>query len=469
MSLVAIVITVIILKRTRTEELFYLLLLSIFLMSCKKNWLDAKPDTSLVVPSSLKDFQALLDNSSNTFNVDQPAFGEISSTDFYIQDGNWQALYTYPERNAYIWAKDIYGGNQDYGDWNTPYKQVFYANVVLEGINDITPSPDEQSEWNNIRGSALFYRAYAFYNLVQTFAKPYDSATANNDLGIPLRLSSDVKQKSARATVQDCYNQIISDLLQAEQLLPVKPLYKTRPSVPACKAMLSRINLAVNNYKACLAYSDSCLQLYNSLVDFNTLDSTLPNPIPLFNEEDIFHSVLVSYGIFDPANLIVDPTLYGLYNSNDLRKSIYFFDNGDYLSYRGSYDQSTVLYGGLATDEVYLNRSECFARLGDKTSALKDLNTLLQTRWRAGTYTPITATTDKEALTIITNERHKELIFRGIRWNDLRRLNKDPQFAVTLYRTLNGQDYTLPPNNPKYIFPIPDKEIELSDIEQNSR
>jgi len=48
-------------------------------------------------------------------------------------------------------------------------------------------------------------------------------------------------------------------------------------------------------------------------------------------------------------------------------------------------------------------------------------------------------------------------------------LNKDSRFAITLYRNLNGVQYSLPPNDPKYALPIPDKEIQLNPIPQNIR
>ena len=68
-------------------------------------------------------------------------------------------------------------------------------------------------------------------------------------------------------------------------------------------------------------------------------------------------------------------------------------------------------------------------------AAMNDLNTLLQARWAAGSFTALTATDGQDALRQILMERRKELLFRGLRWTDLRRLNKDPGTAVTLYRT----------------------------------
>nr|WP_162988804.1 hypothetical protein [Pedobacter schmidteae] len=45
-----------------------LILSFLLLSSCGKEWLDAKPDKSQVVPKSIKDFQVLLDNSA-LFNI----------------------------------------------------------------------------------------------------------------------------------------------------------------------------------------------------------------------------------------------------------------------------------------------------------------------------------------------------------------------------------------------------------------
>ena len=52
--------------------------------SCTKNWLDAKPNAALVVPSSANDYQNLLDNQA-LFNYNEgPALGEISTNDYYL-------------------------------------------------------------------------------------------------------------------------------------------------------------------------------------------------------------------------------------------------------------------------------------------------------------------------------------------------------------------------------------------------
>jgi tetratricopeptide (TPR) repeat protein len=294
-------------------------------------------------------------------------------------------------------------------------------------------------------------------------------------LGIPLRLNSDFNERSVRATVEDTYGQIISDLKQARALLPKlipdSPLYKLRVNTAAANAMLARVYLAMEDYDNAFIYADECLKLYNTLMDYNkfVVPST-GNPIPQFNSEVIYFKAMINYGFFATARLIVDPSLFASYDPNDLRKNCYFFLSSGNQAFRGGYNvNASKFFGGIATDEVYLIRAECNARKGKKDDALKDLNTLMEKRWKAAAWTPFTATDANDALSKVLKERRKELVFRGLRWTDLRRLNQDSRFAMTLSRTVMGQTYTLPPNDIRYVLPIPDNVILLSGIQQNPR
>lgn len=455
-------------KVTKYHLFYIMIFFTSALMSCKKDWLEERTDNSLTVPSSLKDFQSLLNN-SEVFNVAQPGLGEIGAGDFNTSYESWSSLYNICERNSYIWAKDIYGGQENVGDWNGCYTQVFNANIVLEGTESIKVADGEKAELNSIKGSALFFRAYAFYHLLQTFSKPYDPTTANTDLGIPLRLHSDINEKSSRSSVQACYDQILEDLNQAKVLLPENSPFKTRPTKTAVHAFLARIFLSMENYEEAFKQADSCLQTLNSLIDYNSLDPSMSQPIPAFNDEVIFVSYISSYGLTLTSRLIVEPSLLASYADNDLRRKIFFRMLSDHISFKGSYSGSRFLYGGLATDEILLIRAECYARIGNVSASLDDLNHLLEKRMVTGTFVPVTAGDAEEALRMVISERRKELCFRGIRWVDLRRLNRDPRFAVTLSRTLNNQTYSLPPNDPRYILPLPDEVIRLTGMPQNPR
>lgn len=439
---------------------------------CKKDWLDAKPDNSLVVPTTISDLQGLLDNTYSAFNyggnTSYPSLGEISADNYYLSFNVWQALALSTWRNAYTWAPEIFEGAEA-EDWSNSYLRVFYSNVVLEGLKNIERNSANSLVWDNIKGSALFCRAFDFYNLSQQFAKTYSKATSQTDLGIPLKLKAEINESVSRATVQQTYAQIIADLLAAKELLPITPAYKTRPSRPAAFAMLAKTYLVMEDYDKALQYTDSCLQLFNTLIDYSKLNAAAAYPIERLNIETIYYCRFKNETIFRAGTLIIDSTLYTSYHVNDLRRSVFFTTNAGNITFKGSYDGTAFLFSGIASDEILLIRAECYARTGNTALAMQDLNTLMEKRWKPTEFTRFTADNAEEALVKILVERRKELLLRGIRWSDLRRLNKEPRFAVTLKRVLNGVSYTLMPGDKRYVLPIPDSEIRLSGIEQNPR
>ena len=149
---------------------------------------------------------------------------------------------------------DIYQGEGNIGDWNIPYEQVLYANVVLDGLKNVAVTAVNGQQWNSMKGSALFIRAYAFYNLAQVFALPYNPATANEHLGIPLKLTPNVDESIKRSTLEQTYKQILNDLLTAKDLLPEAVSYnnRNRPNKPAALAQLARVYLSMRQYDKAL-------------------------------------------------------------------------------------------------------------------------------------------------------------------------------------------------------------------------
>ncbi len=454
-----------------SRNIFFIACFIAFFTGCKKqdDFLDEKRNISAVIPATTTDFQTLLNN-EQVFNTNAPSLGALTAEDYTVSNAGWLSA-TANERNAYTFASDIYQGAAVYNDWSAPYNAVYVANTVLEGLNKLNPaSGNAVTEINRVKGQALFYRSWIFYNLLQTFAMPYDSLTAGSDPGIPLWLTADFNAKTGRSSVKDCYDQIIGDLTTCLSLLPETSDYKTRPSLVTVNAALARIYLAMGKYNLALQFANATLNKYNTLLDFNTLTGSSFPIAKSFLPEDIFHQTLVTYGFIFYSGASIDSTLFASYDSNDLRKTVYFVKTSNgYTSFKGTYDYKGYTYCGLATDEIYLIRAECYARAGNVTEALNDLNTLLASRWKTRSFIPYTASSPEDALLKILAERRKELIFRGLRWTDLRRLNKEDRFKVTLTRTINGTTYSLPPNDLRYAILIPPSEIQLSGIEQNKR
>ncbi|MDQ0640073.1 tetratricopeptide (TPR) repeat protein [Pedobacter sp. W3I1] len=450
--------------------LICLLLSGLFFSSCQKEFLDKKPDKGLLIPTTLDDFNALMDNLT-IFNI-SPALQEISADDFYATDAAVAGFTTVVQKNSYLWAGDLYQ-NEPCVDWNFPYQQIFYANIILDGLEELKGVEGSTTGWNITKGSALFHRAFALYNLVQLFSRPYDKNTASIDLGVPLRLTADVNAKVGRSSVQQVYDQLIGDLLEAEKLLPQTTQFKSRPSRAAADALLARVYLNMENYELADKYAVAALALNRSLLDYNAISLTATNPFPSSpaadNPEVIFYDKLIPYGFTSSTRATVADELYQLYADKDLRKTIFFAGTAPFY-FKGRYASSRLqLFGGLAVDELYLIRAESLARMGSFAAAMKELNTLLITRWARGTYQPFAAANAEDALKIVLLERRKELTFRGLRWGDLRRLNKDPRFAKTIVRTVSGQVYTLSPGDKRYVLPIPPEEIVVSGIAQNER
>jgi len=454
-------------KRHITKYNCWLLLLLIQPhLGCKK-YLDAKPNVSLEIPTTISDLQALLDNSGNINNADS-YMPEAASDDYYVPYSAYTALGTDDQMN-YIWDANT----PDNDTWSLVYANVYIFNNVLDNINSVSPG-DTSGQRDIVRGSALFYRAFAFYNLAEVYAKPYNASTAGTDLGICLRMTSSVTAPSTRATVKQTYDQIIGDLKTSIGLLPVTVVHPTRPDKAAAYAMLARVYLAMADYSDANTYADSSLALQSALMDYNTIRAIFSHPFPFFNQEVIFHSVGGGASLLSSLSSVIDTNLYASYPTSDLRKSIFFKSSGlvpGGYYFKGSYSASTTPYpfDGLAVDEMYLIKAECEARNNDITDAMADLNTLLVTRWKTGTYVPYSTSTADSAVNIILAERRKELVWRGSRWTDLRRLNMEPSRAITISRVLNGVTYALPPNDNRYTFLIPQKVISLANIPQNPR
>ncbi len=440
---------------------FMLIVLCILCFSCKK-YLDVKPDSSLTVPSTVVDLQMLMENYS-TLNSQYPIAGELMADDYYTE--SWNNL---PDnyRDAYIWGGSEF--DQD-ASWLFSYRHILTFNNVLDNIDKVSFKKNEAELVNYVKGSALFFRAFYFYGLTQLFTRQYDPNTAKNDLGIVIRNTSNFNIRSVRSTNEETYEKIISNLKESMDLLPESQSSPNRPTKAAASGLLSRVYLSMKEYANAGNYADKALAAKAELMNFNELNVISNAPIGRFNKEVIFP---MTSGSLMPAVALVDSTLVKSYHENDLRKSCFYrpFANG--YAFKGDYDGTgfgvrPFIFAGIATDEMYLIKAECQARAGNVNSAMQTLNNLLITRWKTGTFIPLTAQNANEALIHILTERRKELVFRTVRWGDLRRLQNDPLFSVTPKRIVNGQEYTLRPNSPRYVLKIPLKVIQESGIPQN--
>lgn len=460
--------------RIRYNRLLTVLLVFCTFISCTKNALDKPVDSTNIAPESVSDFQAMLDDQAAAA-IASTCLTDVLTDDIDIRNNPLSGEIT--GNSVYYWSKDMFSSNVTVNEWDEQYNAIFIANTVLEQIdNAVADSLDR----NAVKGRALLLRGVAFLSLSCLWAPAYDPATATTDMGIQLRLNTSQQTSSKRENMQQTYQQIISDLQTASTLLPDVDAYnqaaRCRPSKAAAYGYLARVHLLMKNYAMSLSYAKQSLQLYSSLLDYNTLDSTSNYPLvtgasPASNTESVLYLYNTNLLIYSSYTIRIDSSLIRQYTPGDLRRSMYFYKSSypAGVAFKGVFSKGYPVFTGMATDELYLMIAEAMIRTGNLEGGLQQLNSFLSTRYITAGFTPLTATDTISALLLIMQERRKELVLRGMRWQDIRRMNQetDTRLHTTLVRTIDNITYTLHPGSPRFTLPIPDYIIKLNGMTQN--
>ena len=451
----------------------------------REEYLGIKPYGELI-PANVNDYRLLLDQvgtdfSSNGLNVVSPGFSktyenqELMADDFGITDGLFNE-FSETAIKKYTWDDNIFLPNQNDGDWDLLYAQIFTANVVIEEIMDA--SNGSLAEKKQLLAEAKMHRAYCYFSLVNLYGLHYNPSTASSNLAVPLRLTSAISGvEFPRASVQEIYDLIIEDMTASISDLPDLPpsnVLKLRPTKANANAFLSRVYLYMAEYTKALEAAENSLAIYNVITDYNTLGFNYPNLLDIENLEDN-QEVLWSKASGAYNFLVASDEFIDLYSSDDLRKHLFapladFFGIAQpqmvlgypyYINYRGQ---------GFTVPEVLLTRAECNARLGNVTAAIDDLNALRINRIETATYVPLTSTDQAEVLNLVKLERRLEMVGNGLRFFDLKRYNEFDNANITLTRTLNSQTYTLPAGSNNWAIPVAQKYIiETPEIGENVR
>lgn len=445
-----------------------MLLLLFFLCSACEKYLDEKSDMTVRVPQDITDLRLMLDN-VRVINESTPGLIEMGTDDYELTYANYNRLSVFA-RDVYLWKQPLYFQSPDVTlQWMNTYTCILIANVVQESLKRIAGGT--QHERNTLEGEALFVQAFAYYHLAQIYAAPFVPGTANDGPGVVYRPNSDFNETSYRLSIADSYQLIIDQLMRAATLLPESSGYKTRPNKQAAYAFLARVYLAMEYYAQALEYANIALSFRDKLSDYNAYPINATNPFKQIAEDVIYYAITTGTLTITNTRSFVPIGLYEEYSDTDLRKSLFFVKNAQgQVLFQGSYSGSiTVVFNGLAIDELYYIKAESELRTGLQLEAVETINKLLATRWKVGSYVPLVAATPDETLKFILMERRKGLLFRGLRWSDLRRLNRDLRFDKTLTRSFVDNDLTasLLPNDPRYIFPLPDWVVDRAGVKQN--
>ncbi|MGJ1417600.1 RagB/SusD family nutrient uptake outer membrane protein [Sphingobacterium multivorum] len=455
----------------KTNIISILLGITSLLFSACAKFLEEKSDKALSIPITVEDYQAMLNN-FGTLNTNFIAAGEVSSDDYYLTDADYNGLFYESDKRLYTWKPDFIARPQSSAgdEWYNCYQAIYVCNSVLHGLEQNSLSG---AKADNIKGQAFVFRASRYLDGMQIWSPSYNEQTADKDLGMVLRLDPDINITSVRSTVKQTYNLIVEDLTAATKLLSDDPLGPTIPTKDVAYGLLARTYLCMGKYGQALRSAENALKYTDAkIVDFNKLDPDSEFPIPAINnisEEMMMWSVIFYSDQLDNSIARITPDLYALYDNNDLRRAIYFGKNEDRsYFFKGSHLGGPGLVNSPTPAEMLLIVAECNARLGNLAEAATALNQLMVKRIQTNNFTPISFASTEIALDVILKERRKELVMRGLRWSDIKRLNKEGS-NISLTRKLDGQTYILPSNDPRFAIAIPETVIEISGILQNPR
>ncbi len=354
--------------------------------------------------------------------------------------------------------------------WGPHYANINKFNTVLAGIDNATGGTADQIK--SIKAEALLGRAFEYFYLVNEYGKEYDSATAGTDPGVPFVTSNDVSQTvPARSTVSEIYSKIITDINTAIPDLPLDNSgNRYRGSVAAGYSVLARIYFYAGDYAD--AEKNALLALQNTraaMIDFN---GALPTTSLLSTQADVI------YGRMILGDIITTLDFMRSFASNDLRvRKLYYSTDGYTFVTRGAtlfipaYTTPGLQYvnTGTSIQEMRLIVAECAARSNDLAAALQQLDGVRKYRFASASYLPYQSNNRDSVLGEVLMERNHELPFCGLRWFDMRRLDRENRMDTVYRYDGNGNVIaTLPPHSARYTLQIPVQVLKFNpDMVQN--
>lgn len=414
------------------------------LTSCDK-YLDVKLK-GLVIPERLADYEAMLYSPTMTRTF---PMNLLDFTDDYFN--NIDALSQSPAANGYYWRPIITVNEKTSPDiWGPLYRVIYDANVIINGVPRTAEANTDQA--NSVIGEALVIRANCYLELITVFAKSYSPATAANTPGLPLVTSINVTdQIPARSSLKATVDTMIANVTRAIPSLPLTNTLKSRVTKYTAYALLSRIYLYMGDFENAEKYTDLALEAPHAMLDYNAYAASSAVPRYEQSPEVLWHRAAVSGS---PLFMIYSTDLLSYFNSDDIRFSFLTTTNNNGLgraTLPGTYNF------GITFPELYLTKAELLARKNQYDEAMDIVNMVRQNRIKTAAYVDQTASSGEEALGLVLAERRRELAFSGLRWFDMKRLDREGRMPEVKRINPDTQEAyaVLTPGSANYTFEIP--------------
>lgn len=431
-----------------------LYVIALFSLTACNNFLDITP-TGKVIAETGDEYRALLtyeykyfakDRYMTTLRTDEMLMNKTktSSTDLDAYLDLWR------------WKDENPSPTTSYFSWRSYYHSIYIANYIIEHQKEIKEATAD--EINQLVGEAYMMRAYSHFLLVNLYAEPYTHCQPEKTRGVPMLLKADVNAIPRSSSVEKIYQQVLSDIGQAEQYLNVEQWEEGknyRFNKPSAYSLRARTYLYMGRWEEALSAAKTALSFNDKLEDLNS-GTTLPNSFK--SAESIVALERFSSNMFTVINT-PSPDFISLYRSGDQRRTKFYK--------RATASTYSLLKGGddiysctFRSAENYLTAAEAAARLDSKREeAIGYLTALMAKRLNASAYQTTTglieSMTQEQLIQEILDERARELAFEGHRWYDLRRTSRP-----ALTRDYDGETFTLTPE--KYTMRFPSEAVEAN-------
>ncbi|UYW00558.1 RagB/SusD family nutrient uptake outer membrane protein [Flavobacterium agricola] len=353
--------------------------------------------------------------------------------------------------------------------WAAIYQVIAMSNIAINA--DVTDGDPDAI--NAIKAEAYAIRALAHFDLMKLFGQQNVTLTKES-LTIPyISLYGVVTDANyTRITLTELDAKLNEDIDQAIALAGNDITTKTAFNKQAILALKARVNLYLapffgdQKYVVANQAATEALALGGQVATATELAAN-------FKLGEVGINSVFELQFLANDNLGTN-SLYQIYNNtpygdvyvvkevkdvlfadeNDIRGTFVTVDAKGVLRNTGKYGDRADNVKIIRFEEIVLTAAETAFRMGDTAKALELVNKIAENRGIEA-YTAVT-------LDIIINERHKEFVSEGFRFDDLMRLQMNvPQ--VTGRSVANTPAY----GDYRLAFPIPQRETNVSPIQQN--
>ncbi len=447
------------------KKLLYIFILSIVAFSC--DVFDVEPEASISDQGAITNASGL--NAALAGLYDQLQVNYYQGEFFFLADvssdisqsvGTWDF---YREMDTYVVSPD----NLEVRDlWAAMYEVVNQANNIIEAAPNVSDA--NEAARNSALGQAYFARGLAFFDIARTWGG-IPGVYGDQGIAIPTAPSRAV-QLYSRASLQETYAQIESDLMQALNLLSDTG-GPARPTKAAARALLARMYLHLGNNEQASNYAtqvinDTKFQLVADYASIFTGKNTAESIFELqFDATDQSTTRFWYYpgALGGRGDLAAHDEFYNAIPDGDERKQLYAFDNSAKFWYPTKYAKAGNIDNThiLRIAEMYLIRAEADFKSG-KGNPLADLNAV-RTRANLAPLGAISSIDD------ILNERKVEFAFEGHRWFDLVRTGKALSVLAAVPRTNSPGAPASLTDAGRQVFPVPNAELNANpNMQQNA-